>query len=197
AKRPRWSRNLLWEETDTFGPPSYTTSLYDPPFPPAPNENYLPAPLVATVRSRPDLFKVVTPIKVDVFEELLKDHPNQPLVQSVCRGLREGFWPWATIPSDYPVTYDAAQDPFSDPDHAQFYRDKIAEERSLGRISEPFGTDLLPGMYNMPVFIISQSGKYRMVDDHSATKFSLNSMIPKDERHMRLDGIQKLGVYLR
>ncbi|TDL27792.1 hypothetical protein BD410DRAFT_691137, partial [Rickenella mellea] len=167
------------------------------PFPSAPDASSLPAELVATVQSRPDLFKVVTPIHVDIFENLLQRHPNTALVKSVCRGLREGFWPWATIPPEYPITHDIAQDLFNDPDEAKFFTEKIAEERSLGRISQPFGTELMPGTYNMPVFIISQNGKYRIVDNHSSGGFSLNSMIPKDERHMRMDGIQKLGFYLR
>ncbi|KAG2047273.1 hypothetical protein BDR06DRAFT_862497, partial [Suillus hirtellus] len=60
-----------------------------------------------TVANHPELFCIVTPIKVDHFEELLSNHPNQPFVRSVCRALREGFWPWAD-PSDesYPSIYD-------------------------------------------------------------------------------------------
>jgi hypothetical protein len=48
-----------------------------------------------TIAKHPDLFKVVTPINVEVFAHLLGDHPNQPFVRSVCDGLRNGFWPWA------------------------------------------------------------------------------------------------------
>ena len=31
---------------------------------------------------------------VDKLESLLHDHPNQPFVQSVMKGLRDGFWPF-------------------------------------------------------------------------------------------------------
>ena len=38
---------------------------------------------------------------------VLKSHPNQPLVVSVCCGLCEGFWPWADTQSgEYPDTLD-------------------------------------------------------------------------------------------
>ena len=37
--------------------------------------------------------KIETPIDVDKFATLLAGHPNPGLVESVLRGLREGFWP--------------------------------------------------------------------------------------------------------
>ncbi|KAF8802660.1 hypothetical protein BYT27DRAFT_7029613, partial [Phlegmacium glaucopus] len=48
-----------------------------------------------TINAYPHLFRITTPIHVDHFQSLLSTHPNQPLVESVCRGLRVGFWPWA------------------------------------------------------------------------------------------------------
>jgi len=50
-----------------------------------------------TVIQNPSLFEIITPIKLKVFEDLLKDHPNQVFVKSVCDGLQYGFWPWADI----------------------------------------------------------------------------------------------------
>ena len=56
----------------------------------------LPRPSVAatsdqvrmrTIRARPDLFKIVCQIKVDVLERMLTHHPNQPFVDSVLHGL--------------------------------------------------------------------------------------------------------------
>ncbi|EGG06640.1 uncharacterized protein MELLADRAFT_71897 [Melampsora larici-populina 98AG31] len=47
-----------------------------------------------------EFFKIVSPIDVNMFEFLLKDHPNQPFVKSVVRGLRHGFWPMSELPSD-------------------------------------------------------------------------------------------------
>jgi hypothetical protein len=47
----------------------------------------------ATVNSLGDSIRVDAPFDVNKFELLLSDHPNQPFVQSVMKGLREGFWP--------------------------------------------------------------------------------------------------------
>jgi hypothetical protein len=40
--------------------------------------------VMKTIADRPELFKIITPINVDQFEELLKTHPNCPFVESVC-----------------------------------------------------------------------------------------------------------------
>jgi len=57
----------------------------------------------------PHLFKIVMPIKVDVFRTLLMTHPNQPFIESICKGLTEGFWPWAdTKVRIYLDTWDEA-----------------------------------------------------------------------------------------
>ena len=50
-----------------------------------------------TILQNPKLFKIITPIKVDVFEDLLVGHPNPSFVKSVSDGLQYGFWPWADI----------------------------------------------------------------------------------------------------
>ncbi|KAH9807502.1 hypothetical protein DFH28DRAFT_841269, partial [Melampsora americana] len=44
------------------------------------------------------LFSIECPIDAGMFEFLLRDHPNQPFVISVVRGLRDGFWPMSEIP---------------------------------------------------------------------------------------------------
>lgn len=62
-----------------------------------------------TISSNPSLFRIVTPINVDHFESLLASHPNRQKVDSICKGLREGFWPWAdTSIEGYPTTHDAS-----------------------------------------------------------------------------------------
>jgi hypothetical protein len=56
-----------------------------------------------TVSAHPNLFEIVTLIKIETFESLLADHPNPAFVKSVCDGLRYGFWPWANFWQDgYP-----------------------------------------------------------------------------------------------
>ena len=136
--------------------------------------------LANTVHSNPELFKIVTPIKVDVFEELLVSHPNRPFVDSVLRGLREGFWPFANIPDGYPIIHDASNPTPEDPAHAQFLRDQRDVELERGRYSEPFD-ELLPGMYAMPLHAVPKDDgqSLRLVTNHSKGDYSLNSMVDK------------------
>ena len=135
---------------------------------------------IDTIARNPELFKVVTPIKINIFESLLSDHPNQPFVQSVCDGLRFGFWPWATtLRPDYPTELDLSQQVKLDSARAAFLTDQLIHEQEENRYSDSFGSQLLPGMYCMPIFVVPKphSDKFRLVNDHSASKFSLNSMI--------------------
>ncbi|KAH7918235.1 hypothetical protein BV22DRAFT_1186828 [Leucogyrophana mollusca] len=121
-----------------------------------------------TIALHPDLFQVSTPINVDLFESLLSSHPNHPFVISVCRGLCEGFWPFAdTNLGSYPVTWDNS--------------DQIAKEALAGQYSCVFSLDLLPGMYSMPTHMVPKpGGNFRLITNHSTGEYSLNSMISRE-----------------
>ena len=132
------------------------------------------------ISQHPHLFQIVTPVKVDQFEKLLETHPNRPFVESVCTSLREGFWPWAhTQREEYPVTWDFSDRPPKNEAEAEFLRSQRDIEIAAGRYSESFGKELLPGMYSTPIHAVPKprSIKLRLVNDHSAGPFSLNSMI--------------------
>ncbi|KAJ7024415.1 hypothetical protein C8F04DRAFT_895723, partial [Mycena alexandri] len=121
-----------------------------------PQSEYTPVAL-KTLADHADLFRIVSPVDVDVFESLLVEHPNQPFVRSVVVGLREGFWPWANTqpgPGVYPETHDAADFPLKDERERAFVRQQRDEEIALGRFSPSFGRDLLPGMYSMPIHVV-------------------------------------------
>ncbi|KZT27374.1 hypothetical protein NEOLEDRAFT_1047065, partial [Neolentinus lepideus HHB14362 ss-1] len=109
-----------------------------------------------TIAKHPELFKIVTPINVDRFEELLQTHPNRPLVNSVCKGLREGFWPYADTSEDTrPETWDGSSErELKDPAHMAFVKEQRNQEVKLGRFSEAFGPDLLPGMSSTPIWVV-------------------------------------------
>ena len=91
------------------------------------------------IRDHPSLFKIVTPIFVTRFRQLLQHHPNQPFVKSVCDGLLNGFWPWAdTLKDGYPITHDASN-PLPQRDReAAFLKEQISDEVSKQRFSFPF-----------------------------------------------------------
>ena len=60
-----------------------------------------------TILCNPSLFEIITPINVNLFKSLLSTHPNQPFIALVCKGLREGYWPWAdTSLNSFPVTHN-------------------------------------------------------------------------------------------
>jgi hypothetical protein len=113
--RPKYLRYNVWEARDREEEDTHVESLQclvdwterARPLPSVPITELLNATVMQTINNRPDLFKVVTPINIDRFETLLVSHPNRPFVESVCRGLREGFWPWAnTHHGEYPSTVD-------------------------------------------------------------------------------------------
>lgn len=182
------SRTVRWTETAE-------------PLPSPPPSEFLNYAALNTISSRPDLFVVSTPINVDRFKSLLSSHPNQPFVQSVVRGLREGFWPFAdTRYGQWPLTWDNSFRPPRSSDEAAFIESQVRQEQEKGRFSPEFGPDLMPGMYSMPVHAVPKPGtdKLRLVTDHSAGEFALNHMISKDDiAGVTLDNVQDLGAALR
>jgi len=60
-------------------------TIYAPPLPPPPDVELANPVVISTIKSHPHLFKIVTLINMDHFEDLLSAHPNQPLVQSVMK----------------------------------------------------------------------------------------------------------------
>ncbi|RDX39566.1 hypothetical protein OH76DRAFT_1367372, partial [Lentinus brumalis] len=198
---PRFLRGFVWS-TRPFSRPTFSSvSLSHAPMPDVPPTVRNDPILNETLSEHPDLFAIVTPIHVDRFEALLANHPNQPFVRSVTRGLREGFWPYADEkPLDYPDTWDEVRPPLADEAARQFLRDQRDEEIRLGRYSHSLGPDLLPGMYCMPVHVVPKphSDKFRLINNQSAGRFSLNSMIrPEAIKGAVLDGIPALGNALR
>ena len=153
-----------------------------------------------TISENPDLFKITCLIHVNVFESLLIDHPNPLFCQSVFTGLQEGFWPWPDKPENYPEMHDNSRRPPKTDEDRIFLAHQVLSKQKVGRLSAPFRPDLLPGMYSPPIHTIPKpsSEKLHMVINHSAGKYSLNSMIdPKDIASVKLDSIYSLGASLR
>jgi hypothetical protein len=98
----------------------------------------------------------------------------------------------------YPDTWDNSDWPIVEPTHQQFLRDQRDMEISLGQLLHSFGTELLPGMYAMPLGVVPKpcSEKLHLINDLSTGKFSCNSMIPAAEHSVWLDGIRVFGAAL-
>jgi hypothetical protein len=197
-KRPKYLRSFVWSGLvdDDFYSPTARFTITDPPLPRPPPEEFENVAAMETIRNHPDLFVASSPIKVDAFEHLLSTHPNRPFVYSVCVALREGFWPWAhTQKESYPVTWDHSFRPVKTEAEAEFLRNQRDVELAANRYSKSFGRDLLPGMYSTPIHAIPKprSIKLRLINDHSAGEYSLNSMIARDDiAGCRLDTVSDL-----
>ncbi|TFY53164.1 hypothetical protein EVG20_g10240 [Dentipellis fragilis] len=200
-RAPRHQRGFIWDPDvrSCSSTPAADWSLTAAPLPGPPENELNNIPAQQTLARYPHLFKIVTPINVDKFESLLKDHPNRPFVDSVCRRLREGFWPSAdTSDPEYPTTWDNSKRDLASEEHRAFVEEQCQKEIAVGRFSDAWEADeLLPGMYSMPIGVAPKpnSDKLRLITDHSAGKFSLNSMIAKPEHDdkVQLDNIHDLG----
>ena len=181
SARPRYTRNLVWADSEHPRVLSVDATLTARPFPDPPLLSPHTRIARQTIASHPDLFKIICPINVDLFEYYLSHHPNRPFVESVCKGLRFGFWPNADTSSpDLPLTWDNSDRYTIEPQHVSTVLNDINSELAAHHYSPNFGPNLLPGMFSMPLFVIPKpnTDKWRVVLDHSAEPFSLNSTIP-------------------
>ena len=196
--RPRFARDLVWGNVEDDVSPAAQYSLTAEPLPRPPQSELLNAVANKSILTHPHLFKITCNINIKKFSELLQDHPNQPFVHSVIVGLTEGFWPWAEHQDGYPVTHCEPQHPPKDDRVRDFLLEQREKEIKAGRFSEPF-RDLLPGMNVVPVHTIPKPGdKLRLIVDHSAGTWSINSMIDRESiSGVKLDGIRTLGDSIR
>jgi hypothetical protein len=168
-ERPKWVHGFLWSKNSLCSSPSATSTEFADPFPPVPASVLKDDAAQLTIAMNPALFRIVTPINVSRFKALLVTHPNQLLVASVCRGLREGVWPFALPSEAAPTTFDFSQREVPDAG-LDFLREQWDLEITAGHYSPSFGSDLLPGMYSTPVGVAPKphSEKFRLIDDLSA-----------------------------
>jgi hypothetical protein len=199
-RQPDYLRNLFWDDSANCIGRTATLSEYLSPLPGVPEEELENEVVTRTIADYPQLFQIITPINIDRFESLLTNHPNPAYVQSVLRGLREGFWPWAnTNFRGYPLTQDYYQQRSFEPHIIQFLCRQRDDEIRLGRFSQSFGRDLLPGMYAMPLHVIPKpnSTNFRLITDLSAGTYAPNTMIQKsDVANLPMDSISELGAAL-
>jgi hypothetical protein len=197
--RPRFVREYVWADYETQDITTALSSETAPPMPEPPANELFNGEKWSVIRTHPHLFHITTPIHVDRFRELLSTHPNRPLVESMARGLKVGFWPWATTENSQApsIVNNAKLQKIKDPTHLQFINEQRDEEIRLGRFSCAFDA-LLPGMTTIPLWVVPKphSDKLRLVVDHSAGDYSPNSYIPSEEASVHLDTLHALGKAL-
>jgi len=192
---PRYRRGYLWSSTpeNSLSPAALSTETA-PPLP-SPPPHLLNNPVIQkTIESLQGHIKVDTPFNINRLETLLFDHPNQPFVRSVIRGLREGFWPFDE--GDWKIEEGEVIKNSTDDDldlqAMRVYRDReVAAERWSSGLPS---SSLLPGMKMSPMFVAWQKNKPRIITDHSAS--GLNDGIPKAEGHVKYDDMHPFGQTL-
>ena len=193
---PLFRRRFVWSRrhyNDTLSPAAAATELAEP-LPSPPEDLFNNAEIQSTLLNLNQYIKVETPFNVDRFENLLADHPNQPFVRSVMKGLREGFWPfdegeWDLESNTFRQNYS---DEIQDLDAIRAFRDK---EVGLGRWSGPLpGQACWPGMKISPMFVVWQHEKPRVITDHTGS--GLNDGIPKEEAHVQYDDMRTFSQAL-
>ena len=200
AKRPRYARGLLWDTNDILGSDGFSDTarwgLTASPVPGVPPREFENLEALRTIQANPHLFQVNCSLNIARFRELLVNHPNQALVDSVCH---EGYWPYADMKFDdvdagYPITLDMSSKGSTSAEHLNFISAQIEVEVAAGRYSAPFGPDLLPGMYSSPVHAVPKlPDSLRLINHQSYGDHSLNSMILKERvAGTCMDGIRLL-----
>lgn len=194
---PRYMRGMAWKKSrHASGSRTVRYTEIDEPLPRPSAHEFQNVAVVRTIEENPELFHVPCRLRLDRFENLLKRHPNQPLVKSVITGLREGFWPWADTrhDQDYPETWDNSWAPPPSNRERDFINSQRDMEIGKGRFSRTFGPDLLPGMYSTPILAVPKphSDDLRLVSHQSCGEFSQNSMIDKPKtKGARMDTMQQ------
>ncbi|KAF6745782.1 hypothetical protein DFP72DRAFT_763733, partial [Ephemerocybe angulata] len=186
-------RGFVWSSSSkNISSPSALYTETAPPLPSPPSSLLDNPAYAATIAQLGDAIKVDTPFNVDALESLLTDHPNQPFVKSVMRGLREGFWPfdegeWEALEKDFEGNHAKEEE---DLDAIRAFRDKELAARPLVTTYA-----LPPGMKLSPLFVVWQKEKARVITDHTAS--GLNDGIPREEAKVRYDDMRPFGGAMR
>ena len=201
GRRPRYLRHNVYRDDELMSRSCTEWTEIAPPLASVPAVEFDNTLACSTINRHPGLFTVDTPINIDEFEGLLTNHPNPLFVHSVIKGLRNGFWPWAdTHLGEYPDTLDESLPDPKDSRELDFICVQRDKEIEAGRFSSSFGDKLLPGMYSMLIHAVPKtirSPDLRLVTNHSAGIYSLNSMIKwEDICGFPLDNMTHLGEML-
>jgi hypothetical protein len=91
GKKPRYLRHNVFRDDDLMSRSCAEWTEIARPLATVPAAEFDNVHACRTIDRHPGLFTVNTPINVDEFELLLTHHPNLLFVNSVIKGLRDGF----------------------------------------------------------------------------------------------------------
>ena len=130
------------------------------------------------------LCQIVTPLKLDAWEEALREYPDQPVAELILRGIREGFRV-GFIPQLSPLQ-SRSKNMSSAREHADVVSSYLAEELRLGRIASAGSAQQAEalGIHCNPFGVIpkrGRPGKWRLIVNLSAPEgHSVNDGIVKE-----------------
>jgi hypothetical protein len=190
---PSFRRGFVWTDSSMDNvSPSALYTLTAPPLPDPPCHLVDDPKIQAALQAYKEHIRVETPFKVDKLESMLLSHPNRPFVESVMKGLREGFWPldggeWKFEREEVLENYATEE---KDLEAIRKFKER---ECTAGRWSSEV-SHLLPGVKVSPLFVVWQNEKPRVVNDHAAS--GLNDGIPREEAKVRYDDMHSFGQSL-
>ena len=147
---PSLRRSINYPFNSVPTTPAVDSTLTQLPFSCPPSHVINNPTFLSTLRSRPDLFAVSTPINIPNLRKWLEPHPNRLLVESVLVGLEEGFWPGH---DGYFEKYDSKPLPKHSPEDDAFLVESAQKDFERGWMSSTFDS-LLPGMLISPSHVI-------------------------------------------
>lgn len=148
----------------------------------------------------PDIFKVVTPIKVKMLEHLTRDHPNRAYIEYVLIGLRQGFR----------YGYKGTRRTIIQQNLASIHQDvkafgeSIEKELKKGRYAGPFDPEHPPCSTYMvnPCGLVPKKDtdptEYRVINHQSApTGSSINDGIDKNDFATTYENVPCAAKWIR
>lgn len=161
---PRFKCCLAWRDVASNISPSALYTETAPPLPQPPDHLVNDPTIQAAFATNKEHICVETPFDVDKLESLLHDHPNPAFVNSVLKGLCEGFWPLDG--GEWKVELEEVVDNYPmDEQDAEALHAFRNREQAAGRWSSEL-SGLLPGMKILLMFMVWQHKKPRIVTDH-------------------------------
>ena len=181
---PRFRHGFVWSDNSKdYVSPSVLFTESAPPLPSLPQHLLDDLIIQESICSLGNAIKVDTPFNVNKFELPLTDHPNQPFVYSVMKGLCKGFWPfdegdWKAELEEVVPEYE------SNPEYVEAIQAFQDHEIAAGHWSDSLeSSDLLPGMKISPMFMVWQNEKLCVVTDHTCS--GINDGIPQSEAKVK------------
>ena len=119
------------------------------------------------IKLPPGMEQVITPLAWRVWDEALREHPDQRFQRYIVEGIRDGF----RVGFNYEVGLRSSPtNVASAREHPEVVQDYLSKECSEGRVLGPLNPDELPYIHASRFGVIpkSSSNKWRLIVDLSA-----------------------------